>query len=385
MTDEGTPRRRPPWWPANEPWPPVGRSGVGPWSGGPWSGNWSGGGSHMSGRFVRRMGCFFLLFFVMAIVVATVAVWAVLTALGVIFADGARPIAIVVLVLGVLGLMVLGRGFRHLVAPVGELVDAIGRIEAGDYEVRVRERGPREVRSLGRAVNAMAARLSASESRRRTFLADVTHELRTPLTVIRGQVEGVLDGVYPADKEHLEPILEETRVLERLVDDLRTLTLAEAGSLTLAREPVDVAELVADVAAGFQPSSVAGGVELRVEVGKDLPTASIDPLRIRGVLANLLANALRHTPAGGTIMVAVSRFDDGHAVRFVVSDTGSGIAAEMLATVFDRFVKDPASGGSGLGLAIARTIVEAHGGTISVASPPGQGATFTFTLPIDVE
>ncbi|MGH2407395.1 MAG: sensor histidine kinase [Candidatus Limnocylindrales bacterium] len=338
----------------------------------------------MSGRFVRRMGCFFLFFFVMAIVIVTVAVWAVLTALGVIVADGARPTAIVVLVLGVFGLMALGRGFRRVVAPVGELIDAVGRIEAGDYEVRVRERGPREVRSLGRAVNAMAARLLASESRRRTFLADVTHELRTPLTVIRGQVEGVLDGVYPADKEHLEPILEETRVLERLVEDLRTLTLAETGSLTLAREPVDAAELVADVVAAFQPSATAGGVELRSEVGKDVPTANIDPLRIRGVLANLLANALRHTPTGGTITVAVSRFDDGHAVSFVVSDTGSGISAEMLETVFDRFVKDPSSRGSGLGLAIARSVVEAHGGTIEVASPPGHGATFTFTLPIDV-
>jgi two-component system, OmpR family, sensor histidine kinase BaeS len=269
-----------------------------------------------------------------------------------------------------------------VVAPVGELVDAVGRIEAGDYEVRVRERGPREVRSLGRAVNAMAARLSASESRRRTFLADVTHELRTPLTVIRGQVEGVLDGIYPADKDHLEPILEETRVLERLVEDLRTLTLAETGSLTLAREPVDVAELVADVVSAFQASAAAGGVELHVEVAADVPAATIDPLRIRGVLANLLANALRHTPAGGEITVAAARFDDGHAVRFQVRDTGTGIPADLLPTVFDRFVKDPASGGSGLGLAIARSVVEAHGGTIDVASPPGQGTTFTFTLPL---
>jgi two-component system sensor histidine kinase BaeS len=341
------------------------------------------GGRHMSGRFVRRMGCLFFLFFLFAVALATLAVWAVLTALGVIFAgEGARLIAIGGLVLGFFGLMALGRGFRHLVAPVGELIDAVGRIEAGDYEVRVRERGPREVRSLGRAVNAMAARLSASESRRRTFLADVTHELRTPLTVIRGQVEGVIDGVYPADKDHLEPILEETRVLERLVEDLRTLTLAETGSLTLAREPVDMPELVADVVATFQASAQASGVQLRVDVAKDVPTASIDPLRIRGVLVNLLANALRHTPAGGTITVSAARVDAGHAVRFQVHDTGTGIPADLLATVFDRFVKDPESRGSGLGLAIARSVVEAHGGTIEVASPPGQGTTFTFTLPI---
>ena len=343
-----------------------------------------GSGPMMRGHVMRRLGCLFLFVFLFAIALVTLVIWAVLTALGMVFSgEGARFVAVVGIGLGIFGLLVLGRGFRHVVAPVGDLIDAVGQIEAGDYDVRVRERGPREVRSLARAVNAMAARLSASESRRRTFLADVTHELRTPLTVIRGQVEGLVDGVYPADKEHLEPILEETGVLERLVEDLRTLSLAESGSLTLAREPVDVTELVSDVVAAFQPTATAGGVSLRAEVAPDVPTASIDPLRIRGVLANLLANALRHTPAGGVITVAASGVGDRHAVRFEVRDTGTGIPAELLPTVFDRFVKDPESRGSGLGLAIARSVVEAHGGSIEVASPPGQGTTFTFVLPLE--
>jgi two-component system sensor histidine kinase BaeS len=342
-------------------------------------------GPMMRGHFMRRMGCMFFFVFLFAIALATFAIWTVLTALGIVFAgEGTRLIAVGGLFLGIFGLLVLGRGLRRIVAPVGDLIDAVGRIEAGDYSVRVPERGPREVRSLGRAVNAMTARLSASESRRRTFLADVTHELRTPLTVIRGQVEGLLDGVYPADAEHLEPILEETRVLERLVEDLRTLSLAESGSLTLAREPVDVAELITDVAAAFQPSAAAGGVELRLEVAADVPTAMIDPLRIRGVLANLLANALHHTPAGGVITIAAAGTEESHAVRFEVSDTGTGIPAELLPTVFDRFVKDSDSRGSGLGLAIAKSVVEAHGGTIDVASTPGQGTTFTLVLPIEV-
>jgi len=338
---------------------------------------------------MRRLGCLFFLVFLFVVALVTLVAWTVLTALGVVFAtEPARLIAIAGLVLGIVGLIGIGRGLRRIAAPVGDLIDAVGRIEAGDYTVRVPERGPREVRSLGRAVNAMTARLSASDTRRRTFLADVTHELRTPLTVIRGQVEGMIDGVYPADAEHLEPILNETRVLERLVEDLRTLSLAESGSLSLAREPVDVAELIGDVAGAFEPSATAGGVELRVEVATDLPAAMIDPLRIRGVLVNLLANALRHTPAGGVITIAaagaVPRAGDGPAVRIEVRDTGTGIPPELLSTVFDRFVKDVDSRGSGLGLAIAKTIVEAHGGSIDVSSSPGQGTSFTLVLPTEV-
>ena len=378
---------RPPWWPEGEPWPPSGSgqwSGGGPWGyGGPWR--------RHRGRFMWRFGCFFGL--AIAFVTASVAlgVWLVTVALGLnAVSDPVRLFAVAALVVGFLAALVAGRAFRRFASPVGELVEAAGRIEQGDYGGRVRERGPREVRSLARAFNAMSARLEATDHERRTFVADVSHELRTPLSVIRGQIEAIAEGVYPADEEHLAPIQEATRALEQLVDDLRTLALAESGSLTLAREPVDLVVLAHESVAAFRATADAGDVTLRVEATPDLPTVSADPARIRGVLGNLLANALRHTPAGGTVTLSVRR---GHAtapeapgerVEVAVTDTGSGIPAELLPRVFDRFVKGEGSSGSGLGLAIARDIVAAHGGTIEAQSVPGGGTAIRFWLPVGV-
>jgi two-component system sensor histidine kinase BaeS len=244
------------------------------------------------------------------------------------------------------------------------------------------------VRSLARAFNAMSARLEATDRERRTFVADVSHELRTPLAVIRGQVEAIGEGVYPADEEHLAPIVDATRTLEQLVEDLRTLALAEAGSLTLAREPVDLAELAHESAAGFQSAADGSGIELNVNAAGDVPNVSADPSRIRSVLGNLIANALRHTPSGGRVTVRVAPIEAATAaagtgwVEVAVTDTGSGIAAELLPRIFDRFVKEPGSPGSGLGLAIARDIVTAHGGAIAAESEAGRGTTIRFRLPV---
>ena len=191
-------------------------------------------------------------------------------------------IAIVVLIL--LGLA--GRAFRRVAVPVGDLVEASGRVETGDFSARVPEEGPREVRSLARAFNSMSSRLEEMEQQRQSTLADVSHELRTPLTVIQGTVEAMLDGVYPSDPEHLEPILEQARLMERLIDDLRTLTLAEAGRLVLHREPTDLGALLPDVAAGTgaRPSRPASSsssrwprpsrswTSIRPESGKLWPT-----------------------------------------------------------------------------------------------------------------
>src|SRR5207249_110092 len=153
---------------------------------------------------------------------------------------------------------------RRLVIPLGDLIDAAQRVEAGDYGARVRPRGPRELRALARAFNAMSERLETSEEQRRRLLADVTHELRTPLTIMQGNLEALLDGLYPADAQHLEPILDETRVISRLVDDLRTLSLAEAGALTLHREPTDIGQLVADSVGSFRPQADGAGVGLAI-------------------------------------------------------------------------------------------------------------------------
>lgn len=341
------------------------------------------------GRFMWRFGCFFGLAIAFVTAAVALGVWLVAVALGLnAVSHPIRLFAVAALAVGFVAALFAGRAFRRFASPVAELVEAAGRIEEGDYGARVRERGPREVRSLARAFNAMSARLEATDHERRTFVADVSHELRTPLSVIRGQIEAIAEGVYPADEEHLAPIQEATRALEQLVDDLRTLALAESGSLTLAREPVDLAVLANESAAAFRVTADAGEVTLRVEAAPDLPPVSADPARIRGVLGNLLANALRHTPAGGMVTLAVRRSEagppgaPGTRVEVAVTDTGSGISAELLPRVFDRFVKGEGSSGSGLGLAIARDIVAAHGGTIEAQSDPGGGTTIRFWLPV---
>jgi signal transduction histidine kinase len=207
----------------------------------------------------------------------------------------------------------------------------------------------------------------------------VSHELRTPLTVIQGNLEALLDGVYPADAAHLEPILAETRILERLIEDLRTLTLAEAGSLVLHREPTDLGALMTDVAASYRSQAEQSGISLSVIAADDLPILDIDPARIREVISNLLTNALRHTPRDGK--VELSAAFAGDQVEVTVHDTGSGIPADQLGRIFDRFYRSPDSPGSGIGLPIARSLVEAHGGAMTAESSPGAGTTIRCTLP----
>lgn len=289
------------------------------------------------------------------------------------------PLTIVVLLL----FGTAARGFRRFAAPLGDLIDAAESIEAGNYGVRVRARGPRELRSLASAFNSMSGRLESSERERRRLLADVTHELRTPLTIMQGNLEALLDGVYPADAAHLEPILDETRVLSRLVDDLRTLSLAEAGALTLHREPTDVGQLLTDSVASFRIQADAAGIELASAVDGVLPQAEIDPVRMREVLSNLLSNALRYTPRGGTVRVGASIADG--KLRVSVRDSGPGIAAEALPHIFDRFYKSDESRGAGLGLAIAKSLVVAHGGEIEATSELGQGTEMRFTIPVAPE
>jgi len=207
---------------------------------------------------------------------------------------------------------------------------------------------------------------------RRQLMADVAHELRTPLAILMGRIEGLLDGVYPRDEEHLAELLEETRHLSRLVEDLGTLSHAEAGALELRKETVDLGELVRDVAAAL-PRTVA------VVVPTDLPAVEADPVRIRQVLLNLLANALRHTPEEGAVAVELQASPQRILIR--VRDSGSGIAPEDLPRIFERFQKGNDSRGSGLGLAIARKLVLAHGGDIGIESAPGKGTEVTVSLP----
>jgi signal transduction histidine kinase len=274
---------------------------------------------------------------------------------------------------------VIFRVFRSTAAPVGELIEASGRLEAGELDVRVPERGMREVRALARAFNAMSARISTTERERRRLLAEVSHELRTPLTVIQGNIEAMIDGLYPADREHLERIQSETRQLERLIEDLRTLSLAETGQLPLQLEATDVDALAREVAAAFEPDAMTAGVELRIEVPDDLPDLEVDGRRVRQVISNLVANALRHTPTGGRVTVSATAADGG--IRLVVEDTGVGMSADAVEHAFERFWREGESAGAGLGLAIVRDLVNAHGGTVELSSVLGRGTKASVHLP----
>lgn len=286
-------------------------------------------------------------------------------------------IALMVTVFGVLFLFV--SGMRGVGTPLGDIVTAAERVGSGDYSGRLIERGPPFLRTVARAFNAMTSSLETQQRQRRDLMADVAHELRTPLAVMRGRLEGIVDGVYARDDTTLATLLDETRLLERLVDDLRTMAHAEGGTLTLQKEPTDIGVLLGDVVRMFAGRAQTEGVALRADVPATLPLTDVDALRLREVVANLVANALRYTPRGGRIEIAAS--SSSEAITIDVSDTGAGIPAEELPRIFDRFAKGDDSRGSGLGLAIARRLTEAHGGTISAASTPGAGTAITIRLP----
>jgi len=350
--------RRPAWWPEGEPFPPHrwGRRYGGP-------------------PFIRWIGCFVLAVLFVALLAGGL--------IGAMFGrEGYNhpdfpfflfPILVVVLIA-----IAVSGGVRRMTRPMNNLIDAARRIESGDYSAQVPEWGSPDIRSVARAFNSMSARLKAMDEQRRSFLADVTHELRTPLSVIRGQAEAIADGVYPADAAHLAPILDATQALDRLVEDLRTLVQTDAGNLVLHREPTDVGALVHDTVESFRTQAESAGVALATDIADKVPTIEVDPARIRQVISNLLSNAIRHTPSGGSIKVVASSSDD-HVI-ITISDTGEGIPADLLPHVFERFVKGPSSTGSGLGLAIARDIIAAHHGTLRIQSEVGKGTAAVVEL-----
>lgn len=345
-----------------------------PWRDGPPWGGPRGFGRGPGRRF--RRGAFVALLLVVLLVAALATVVAAMIA-----GNAPAPgITVVVSAAVVAGLVASARWLWRSARTIGELMDAADRVAGGDYTPRVDDPGSRQLGRLAGAFNQMTERLETNEDRRRELLADVAHEFRSPLQVIRGTVEGMLDGLYPAEPERLRPLLEETIVMARLLDDLRTLSMAEAGVLPLHRETVDPRSIADDTVQAFRSIAEEAGVALETQPTADAPTQmDADPVRLAEILSNLVANAVRHTPRGGHVTVRVSPAAGGAA--FDVQDTGPGIPSEQLPIVFDRFVTSADAGGTGLGLAIAKRLVEAHGGTIEALSPAKEGTTIRFVLP----
>ena len=278
-----------------------------------------------------------------------------------------------------------GLAFRRLGTPFADIMSATDAIARGDLSVRLREDAHGELGALARRFNNMTAELERSEQQRRNLTADIAHELRTPLHIIQGKLEGILDGVYEPNAENITDTLDETRLLARLVDDLQTLSLAEAGQLALHPSRFRVADLLNDLASGFSAQAAEGNIDLQTQALEPGLELQADYDRLNQVFANLLSNALRHTPEGGQVHVGAEALEGG--VMFTVSDSGSGIPPEDLPYIFDRFWRGDRArarsgkAGSGLGLAIARQLVLAHGGSIEVTSQPGEGTSFRILLP----
>jgi two-component system OmpR family sensor kinase/two-component system sensor histidine kinase BaeS len=283
---------------------------------------------------------------------------------------------------------------RRLSAPLGRLADAARAVAAGDLDQRVDAGGSTEVAQVSQAFNEMTAALNEAETLRQNMVADVAHELRNPLSVLQGNLWAILNDAYPLEKAEISRLYDETRLLSRLVEDLRELALADAGQLHLNLHTIDVAQVIRHTVDGFSLAAEAQEVNLTVQLPYDLPFALADPDRVAQVLRNLLINAVRHTPTGGAITVSVS--SKAQSLEIAVADTGEGIAPEDLAHIFERFWRaDPArarSGtggeersmrGTGLGLAVAQGLVGAQGGRIWAESTPGAGTVFRLTLPLD--
>lgn len=279
----------------------------------------------------------------------------------------------------------------NLMRPVRELTQAAQHLGQGDLSQRVNIKGGDELTMLANTFNNMADFLQQAEVTRRSMTADIAHELRNPLAVQRANLEALQDGVYPFTPQALQPILEQNLLLTRLVDDLRTLALVDAGELKLECSAVDLPGLVERLVERFRPQAAQNQITLVVAstIASSSPrTVFVDPFRMDQILNNLLSNALRYTPTGGQIDIAID--SDGRQIRVSVHDSGPGIPLDALAHVFERFYRADRSrsrseGGTGLGLAIARKLAEAQAGSLSAENHPRSGAIFTLQLPISAD
>lgn len=272
-----------------------------------------------------------------------------------------------------------------IAGPVGRLTDAAAALERGERDVRVEVKGSDELSRLGLAFNAMSVALANAERLRRELVADIAHELRTPLNNLHVELEAIRDGLVTPSAARIDSLYEECDRLAALVEDLQELSLADAGALTIERQPIAVDDLVRSAVAAARVGLAAKDHSLDVSLANDLPMLYADGEKLRRVLVNVLRNAGRHGREHGKIVVTAARRDD--AIAFAVADDGPGLPPADLEHVFERFYRvdksrDRSTGGSGLGLAIARRLVEAHGGSITASNNSNGGATFAFSVPL---
>ncbi len=274
--------------------------------------------------------------------------------------------------------------------PLEGLFNAINAVEEGDLSVRAPEKNSDMFSDLIKRFNKMIGELERADQQRRNLTADIAHELRTPLHIIQGNLEGLLDGVYQPTSEHINATLDETRLLTRLVNDLQTLSLAETGQLLLHPTRFLLTDLIHDLTSSFSSQAASQSIDLKTDIADPKQELAADYDRLNQVLSNLISNALRHTPNGGTISIHTHSIenktgDSNYKLQITIHDTGNGIPAEDLPFIFDRFWRRDKSRSerthSGLGLAITKQLVHAHNGTIDVQSEVGKGTTFTIELP----
>jgi len=273
---------------------------------------------------------------------------------------------------------------RQLARPLNELTQASEKISEGHLEQKVEVNTQDEIGELAQAFNTMSSKLKGSEDLRRQMTADIAHELRTPMSVIQGDLEAVIDGVYPANQETFQSLLDETHRVSRLIDDLREISLLEAGELPLERESTNIKTLVQQLVQTYQIKAESNGITLKFNNTDVVSEIEADADRIAQVLRNLISNAIRYTPSGGTVVINLHR--ENGDLNCTVTDTGPGMSEEEAHRVFERFWRADQSrarhsGGSGLGLSISKRLVEAHGGKMWVQTALNQGSTFGFSLP----
>ena len=274
---------------------------------------------------------------------------------------------------------------RTLTRPIRELTQATHAVSEGDFSQQVTVHSNDELGELAKAFNRMSAELLRSVNSRKQMTADIAHELRTPLSLILGHAEAVHDGVLPPSQENFEIIREEATRLEHLVNDLRTLSLADAGELTINVQAIEFQRLLQEVASLYQYQTQKKNISLELDIASPLSTIEVDPGRMTQVLTNILDNAMRHTPKGGRIMLSAKQVRN--QIELTVQDSGPGLKAEDIDRIFERFYRTDSSrqrdysGGSGLGLAIAKSIIQAHGGQLSAKNEAGKGLKIIITLP----